>query len=241
MQSIPRPASHVLIVSASWAIRAWESEVHCAALANTIDGITTTPEQVWSGRATYAIALASSSGGLTALGVLLTSLPAELRAAVLVVQHLDPRHPSLLWQVLARQCLLPVREAVEGELVTNGRVYVARPGLHLLLTPEGTIFLSSSEKVHFVRPSADNLFESVATSFKDRAIAVILTGTGHDGTDGAKAIKREGGVVIAQDEASSEFFGMPSSAIRTGDVDYVLPLAMIGPTLHRLVSDEDRI
>jgi two-component system chemotaxis response regulator CheB len=77
--------------------------------------------------------------------------------------------------------------------------------------------------VHFVRPSADLLFESVAASYKERAIAVVLTGTGSDGAMGVKAIKKMGGTVIAQDEMSADFFGMPSASIQTGDVDFVLP------------------
>jgi two-component system chemotaxis response regulator CheB len=86
-----------------------------------------------------------------------------------------------------------------------------------------------------VRPSADLLFESVAASFKDRALAVMLTGTGSDGATGVEAIKKMGGTVIAQDEGTSEFFGMPGAAIQTGVVDFVLPLKDIGPALTKLI------
>ena len=87
-----------------------------------------------------------------------------------------------------------------------------------------------------MRPSADLLFESVAASFKERAIAVVLTGTGSDGNMGVCAIKKMGGTVIAQDEQTSEFFGMPASAIRTGSVDHILPLDEIPPALVALVA-----
>ncbi len=117
--------------------------------------------------------------------------------------------------------------------------YIAPPNRHLLVNPDGTLSLSQSELVHFVRPSADLLFESVAASFKDRAIAVVLTGTGSDGSMGVRAIKKMGGTVIVQDEKSSEFFGMPGAAMQTGAVDFVLPLADIPNALISLVTKEE--
>ena len=105
----------------------------------------------------------------------------------------------------------------------------------LWLDPDGTLSLSQTQLVHFVRPSADLLFESVAASYRERALAVVLTGTGIDGTMGVQAIKKMGGTVIAQDEPSSDFFGMPGAAIQTGSVDFILPLTAIAPTLVGLV------
>src|SRR5204863_10093891 len=102
----------------------------------------------------------------------------------------------------------------------------------------GTLSLSQTAPVRFVRPSADALFQSLAASFGGRAIAVVLTGTGSDGAAGARAVKATGGTVIAQDEASSAFFGMPGAAIHTGDVDFVLPLEEIPPLLISLISGE---
>lgn len=110
------------------------------------------------------------------------------------------------------------------------------------MTEDHAISLTQTELVHFVRPSADLLFESVAASSRERAIAVVLTGTGIDGSMGVGAIKKMGGTVIAQDEETSEFFGMPSAAIHTGNVDFVLPLEEIAPALVKLVygdSDDD--
>jgi two-component system chemotaxis response regulator CheB len=181
------------------------------------------------------VALAASAGGLNALSVVLSGLPEDFRAVVVVVQHLDPRHRSLMAEILGRRACLPVREAQHGNRVTAGTVYIAPPNRHLLVNPDDTLTLAQTELVHFVRPSADLLFESVAGSFKERAIAVVLTGTGSDGNMGVRAIKKMGGTVIAQDEKSSDYFGMPSAAIQTGSVDFVLPLDDIAAALIALV------
>jgi two-component system chemotaxis response regulator CheB len=115
-------------------------------------------------------------------------------------------------------------------------VYIAPPNRHLLVNPDGTMSLSQSDLVHFVRPSADLLFESVAASYRERVIAVVLTGTGSDGSMGVEAVKKMGGTVIAQDAETAEFSGMPNAAIQTGCVDFVLTLDEIGPALVKLVA-----
>jgi len=181
------------------------------------------------------VALAASAGGLTALSRVLTDLPADFPAALLVVQHLDPRHRSLMADILGRRTALRVKQAEEGDRFLAGTVYVAPPDRHLLVNPDGTLSLSRTELVHFVRPSADLLFESVAATSKQRAIAVVLTGTGVDGTMGVRAIKKMGGTVIVQNEQTSEFFGMPSAAIQTGCADFILPLDEIPKALLALV------
>ena len=117
----------------------------------------------------------------------------------------------------------------------HGTVYIAPPDKHLLANADRTLSLTQSELVHFVRPSADLLFESVAAAFRERAIAVVLTGSGSDGAMGVKAIKKMGGTVIAQDEETSEFFSMPSAAISTGQVDFILPVDEIPQALVALV------
>jgi len=118
-------------------------------------------------------------------------------------------------------------------------VYIAMPDRHLLVNSDGTLSLSPSELVHFVRPSADMLFKSVAASYGDRAIAVVLTGTGTDGAMGAQTIKKMGGKVIVQDEETAEFSGMPSAALKATDVDFVLPLEEIATCLIALVTQGD--
>jgi two-component system, chemotaxis family, protein-glutamate methylesterase/glutaminase len=180
------------------------------------------------------VAVAASAGGLTALSRLLAGLPRQFPAAVVVLQHLDPRHRSLMAEILGRRIALPVKQAAASDRLENGKVYIAPPNKHLLVNRDGSLSLTETELVHFVRPSADLLFESVAASYRDRAIAVVLTGTGSDGAMGVRAIKKMGGTVIAQDE-SAEFFGMPQAAIETGVVDFTLPLVEIPSALLTLV------
>lgn len=185
------------------------------------------------------VAIATSAGGLNALSIVLGKLPADFPAAVVVVQHLDPRHRSLMADILSRRTPLTVKQAEESDRLQPGRVYIAPPNRHLLVNPDSTLSLTQSELVHFVRPSADLLFDSVAASYKDRAIAVVLTGTGSDGEMGVRAIKEMGGTVIVEDQNTAEFSGMPQAAVRTGSVDFVLPLPEVAPALITLVMTGD--
>jgi two-component system chemotaxis response regulator CheB len=190
-------------------------------------------------QASRVIAMAASAGGLNALTVVLGSLPADLPAAVLVVEHLDRRRPSLLSPLLARRTALQVEDAADGGRIGPSRVLVAPPDHHLLANADGTISLTQTELVHFVRPSADLLFESVAAAYRERAIAVVLSGMGLDGALGVTAVKKTGGLVIAQDR-DAEFTGMPDAAVATGSVDLVLPLERIADTLVELCMAPER-
>ena len=185
------------------------------------------------------VALAASAGGLRALSNVLSTLPGDFPAAIVVVQHLDPRHRSLMAEILSRRTALKVKQAEEGERLAVGTVYIAPPNRHLLINRDSSLSLTQSELVHFVRPSADLLFESVAASYRERAIAVVLSGSGSDGSMGVKAIKKMGGTVILQDQQSSEYFGMPGAAAETVSADFVLPLEEIAGALVTLVSQGD--
>ena len=182
------------------------------------------------------VALAASAGGLKALTEVLAALPRDFPAALVVVQHLDPRHRSLMAEILGRRTSLLIKAAREGDALERGVALIAPPNRQLLVNPDRTVSLSQSELVHFVRPSADLLFESTAASYKERAIAVVLTGSGRDGAMGVQAIKKMGGTVIVQDEKTAEFFGMPGAAQQTGLADFVLPLAEIAPALRTLLE-----
>jgi two-component system chemotaxis response regulator CheB len=157
---------------------------------------------------------------------------------LVIVQHLDPRHRSLIADILSRRTKLHVKQAEEGERIAVGSVYIAPPNRHLLVNADHSLSLTHTELVHFVRPSADLLFESVAASYRDRAIGVVLSGSGSDGAMGVQAIKKMGGTVLAQNKESAEFFGMPGAAAQTGCVDFALPVEEIAPALITLVAGE---
>jgi two-component system chemotaxis response regulator CheB len=141
--------------------------------------------------------------------------------------------------ILARRTNLPVKEAAEGDRLEPGRAYIAPPNRHLLINPDGSLSLTQTQLVHFVRPSADLLFESTAASYKERAIAVVLSGSGQDGAMGVRAIKKMGGTVIIQDARDAEFRGMPDAALETGAADFVLNLDEIAPALQKLCITTD--
>jgi two-component system chemotaxis response regulator CheB len=183
------------------------------------------------------VLMTASAGGLSAISRVLSVLPPEFPVPIVVVQHLDPRHRSLMAEILERRTPLRVEEARDGLKLQPSTVYIAPPNEHLLVVPDGSLALSHTELVHFVRPSADLLFESGAGAYPGRAIGVVLTGTGSDGNMGVRAIAQTGGTVIAQDPKSAEFAGMPQAAIDTGGVDFILQLDEIGPALVALATD----
>ena len=182
------------------------------------------------------VVVAASAGGIAALTEVLANLTGVFPAAIAIVQHRAPRAPSVLAHVLNRRSAMPVTDARDGELFRPARAYLAPADRHLLVNADGTFSLTQSAKVHSTRPAAEMLFESAAKSLKERIIAVVLSGMDSDGENGVRTVKEMGGRVIAQDEETSEFFGMPSAAIRTGAVDFILPLHQIAPKLISLVG-----
>jgi two-component system chemotaxis response regulator CheB len=185
------------------------------------------------------VAFAASLGGIEALKQILSSLPIDFPAAVVVVQHRTVDKPFRLPQVLGKNTELKIIEAVRDADLQPGVVLVAPPGLHMLVQEEGRIQFSDAPKVNFVRPSADVLFSSLAKYFGPRVIAIVLTGIDGDGSNGAAIVSEMGGIVIVQDPDSARAPGMPRSTIRTGAVDFVLPLKDIAPCLMRLVAKAD--
>ena len=191
-----------------------------------------------AGRSFPVIAMAASVGGLKALSVILGGLPADFPAAIAIVMHLAPDHKSLLAEILNRRTHLVVKEAHTGDILCPACAFIAPPNHHLLVAKDGRLELSSAaaQKIHFARPSAEPLFASVARVYKNHAIAVVLTGGDGDGSFGVQIIKERGGQVIAQDRPTSQDFSMPETAIKTGDVDFILPLNAIASKLIELVG-----
>jgi two-component system, chemotaxis family, CheB/CheR fusion protein len=180
------------------------------------------------------VGIGASAGGLDALSEVLKRLPAKSGFAVLIVQHLDPTHESLLVELLARVSPMRVRWAEHGMSIEAGHVYVT-PAHSALGVQKGVILLERMEG-HGASRGIDHLFRSLAHEFGDRAIGVILSGTGSDGVDGLKAIKRVDGVTFAQSERTASFPEMPRAAIAAGCVDRVLAPAAIADELVRLTE-----
>jgi two-component system chemotaxis response regulator CheB len=182
----------------------------------------------------------SNDAGVDALSDVLSALPADFPAAITVVQPLDPQQFSQLIDILSQRISMIVKQAQQGDSLLAGTIYIAPPHNHLLINSDNTISLFSSELVHFARPSVDLLFDSVAASFRQRAIAVVLTGTDGDGVMGVKAIKTKGGIAIAQ-EATSGSVDMHKFAVENGNIDWVVPLNEIAATLIKLLIEEREI
>lgn len=177
------------------------------------------------------VAVATSTGGPGALQKLLSGLPPDFGAPIVVVQHITPGFTAGLAAWLSSVCPVRVRVAEDGENLRPGTAYLAPDDRHLGVSGRGTVTLHDSAPVGGFRPSGSFLFESVARAFGASAVAVILTGMGDDGVEGLRAVRRAGGLVVAQDEATSVIFGMPGAAIAAGLADAVLPLGDIAPFL----------
>ena len=154
---------------------------------------------------------------------------------VLVAQHLNRARETRVVTILERSTGLTVKLAEDGERPEAGTVYIAPPDRHLCVRHGGMLSLTREERVNFTRPAADPLFESAAQEHGPGVIGCVLTGTDSDGARGVQAVKTHGGTVIVQDPGTAEFQGMPKAAVGTGQVDFVLPLAAIGPTITRLM------
>ena len=187
------------------------------------------------------IAVGSSTGGPQALSNFFSGLKAPLEVPMVVTQHMPPMFTKLLAGHLARLSKVPITEAVEGEAVENGHVYLAPGDYHLTVAAERgkkVIRLNQDPPENFCRPALDVMLRSVVHSYDSSILTVILTGMGSDGRKGAEAVVESGGVVIAQDQATSVVWGMPGAVATAGLCSAVLPLEDVAPAVMRIASGE---
>jgi two-component system, chemotaxis family, protein-glutamate methylesterase/glutaminase len=193
-------------------------------------------------QAPRVLLIGSSTGGPQALMALVGEIgPVIDRFPVLITQHMPPTFTTILAEHLARSSQRPAHEAVDGEIVKAGRIYLAPGGRHMRVVRHGAevvIALDDGPPVNFCKPAVDPLFNSAIDVWQGGILALVLTGMGSDGTRGGKEIVAAGGSVIAQDEASSVVWGMPGAAAHAGICAAVLPLNQIPSKLVRLFSGD---
>lgn len=182
------------------------------------------------------VAIGTSLGGLSALKTLLGCIPKEFSAAFAIVQHRHRESDQALSSFLQQFTVLPVHEVEDKERILPGHVYFAPANYHLLVEC-GYFSLSVDDPVSYARPSIDVLLESAADAYRERAIGVLLTGANHDGVQGLSTVKARGGTTVVQAPDTAESPILPSAAIAAMAVDWVLPLAQIGPHLIHLCGE----
>ena len=195
---------------------------------------TRAPEQDGDARAiTPVVGIGASAGGLEVFKLLLAELPADIGFALVFIQHLDPGHHSMLAEILGRATAMPVREAADGMPVEANHVYVIPASVDITLA-DGALKLTARTQSPGSHMPIDRFLRSAAQQCGSRAMGVILSGTGSDGSAGVGAIKAAGGVTFAQDLATAKFATMPQAAVATGCVDFVLPPEGIAAELARI-------
>lgn len=188
------------------------------------------------------IVIGSSTGGPPALDLILSELPSNLPASILVVQHIPKLFTKFLAENLDKKCELTVKEAQQGDVLETGKVYVAPGDFHTTLAKikmngkmKSIINLTKTPLVNNSRPSIDVTMKSVAQAYGENTVGVVLTGMGEDGAKGINAIKRKHGKTIAQDEATCIIFGIPKKVIENGDADSVVPVFEMSQKIIQLL------
>ncbi|KEH98127.1 protein-glutamate methylesterase/protein-glutamine glutaminase [Clostridium massiliodielmoense] len=171
-----------------------------------------------------AVVIGASTGGPKALYKVITGLPEKLGVPVLVVQHMPVGFTKAFADRLNANSKIEVIEASEGDVIKKDVVYIAKGGLHMEVTRDKKIHLSSEPPIWGVRPAVDKLFISAAKVYGAHILSIVLTGMGKDGSQGTRVIKDVGGVTISEDKDTCTIYGMPKAAFETGKVDYVLPI-----------------
>lgn len=235
----PKDASAHMTETAKELIAKIKAAAECRLKPRILSGIPPKPEKatVSSAAPTRVVAIGVSTGGPQAMEYLLSQLPKDFPGTIVVVQHMPDGFTDMFARRLDEICPLRVKEAQSGDLLQPGRVLICPGSRHIKVKrlPLGDIVvLSDDPHVNGHRPSADVLLRSVAEEFKSQAIGVLMTGMGDDGAEGLGAIKKEGGMTIAQNEESCVVYGMPKAAIERGYAVRVVALDVMGTTLQAL-------
>ena len=188
--------------------------------------------------ATWLAVIDASARGVQALPTVLRGFPPGFSGAIVIIRQRQPDDPSMLKTVLQRVCDLPVKAATEAATIESGTVYLADPDRHVIVQADRTFAYQNGHRQRFGRSSANPVFESAAQVFGPHLIAVVLTGSDSNGTDGVQTVKAGNGTVILQDPATAPFGHMRRSAIATGVVDRVLPLEQIAPAVVSIVQSQ---
>jgi two-component system CheB/CheR fusion protein len=213
-----------------------KSKVKTGAKKKAVD---TNKEEVLTGPVKHRsifpiVGIGSSAGGLEALEKFLTNMPGEPNIAFVVIQHLSPKHKSIMASLLAKYTAMKVIEIEDGTKVEPGCLYINPPNMNVIISG-GILYLKESIKTHGINLPIDIFFRSLSEDLKEQAICIILSGTATDGTLGIKAVKGSGGIAIVQSPESAKYDGMPRCAISTGLVDFILPVEQIPQQLIRYI------
>ena len=181
------------------------------------------------------VGIGASAGGLEALEGFFSHMPSDSNIAFVVVQHLSPKHKSIMGSLLKKHTKMKILEVEDGMVVKPNHIYLNPPSKNMVII-NGTLQLMELEKGHFVNLPIDHFFRALSQDQAEKAICIILSGTGTDGTLGAKAIKGGGGMTMVQTEKQAKYDGMPRSAIDTGLIDYILPLEKMPEELVKYIQ-----
>jgi two-component system, chemotaxis family, CheB/CheR fusion protein len=184
------------------------------------------------------VAIGASAGGIEAVSELIKELPSDTGLSFVLVQHLDPKHHSMLTELLSKQTSMGVSEVKNGMAIERNHFYVIPPNTSMMVADK-TLRLSPREESRGVPMPIDHFMRSVAEEYRERSMGIVLSGSGTDGTLGIAEIQAQGGVTFAQDDATAKYNSMPRSAVNSGTIDYILPPKQIARELTRIARLPD--
>lgn len=185
------------------------------------------------------VVIGTSAGGLSALATILTNLEDHLDFPIVIVQHMSADSGDSVLNLLKKYSTLELTEPIDKERVLGNHIYLAPPDYHLMIERDHTFTLTLDPKINYCRPSVDVLFETAAEAYLEKTLGIVLTGANRDGTEGALAIKKFSGVVIAQDPEEAKVNVMPQCVIDSGSADYILTLKGICSMLNKINKDRE--